>query len=167
MKRTPLKAKTPLRAKIPLKAKKPIKPAKAQLPTISKLKKEAHKWHSLATRLRFAVKRSGEWQAQCVTCDKPEWKPIKVLQCGHFISRQFNSTTYDEENTAPQCYGCNVMQQGKQYAFGLWLDKHYGKGTARRLYEQAHTPHQFKRDELLEIIEDRKNQVKFYEENFK
>lgn len=81
------------------------------------------------------------------------------------MSRQFNATRYEEENTAPQCYGCNVMQQGKQFEFGLWIDDFYGEGTAKKLYLATRKPHQFTREELLEIIEDRKEQIKFYEEN--
>lgn len=80
------------------------------------------------------------------------------------MSRQFNNTRFSEENTGPQCYGCNVMQQGKQYAFGLWVDEFYGEGTAKRLYEEAHTPLQFKRADLEEIIADRKEQIRFMEE---
>lgn len=163
MRQQPLKSKSVLKAKSPIKKVSGKPKKKPSLPSISKLKKEAHRVHSLATRLRFAEKRNGELVAQCVTCTNPEWKLIKILQCGHFMSRQFNSTTYSEENTAPQCYGCNVMQQGKQYAFGMWLDKTYGEGTAARLYEEAHTPHQFKRDELLQIIEDRKATIAHYE----
>lgn len=168
----PLKVKKPLKANKGLRQAAPLittttksKPKKPKLPSVAKLKKEADKYHSLATRLRFAEQRNGEWVAQCVTCTTPEWKPIKVLQCGHFMSRQFNSTRYSEENTAPQCYGCNIMQQGKQYAFGIWVDGYYGIGTAQRLYEESKVPHQFTRDELLDIIADSKKVIDFYTNN--
>lgn len=80
------------------------------------------------------------------------------------MSRQYNTLRYSELNTAPQCYGCNVMQQGKQYAFGLEIDKLYGDGTAARLHKESKTAHQFTTDELQEIIDESKQQVKFYED---
>lgn len=164
---SPLKAKKTLVAKQPLKSKARLKPKpapkKRAKPSVSKLKKEADRLHSLATRLRFAQKQGGELVAKCVTCTNPEWKPIKVLQCGHFMSRRFNSTRYDEENTAPQCYGDNIMQQGKQYEFGLWIDKFYGEGTAMKLSKLSKQPHQWKAQELLGIIADREEEIRFYE----
>lgn len=163
-----MQSKQPLKANKPLKAKAPLKrgaarPASktAKVKTVSQLKKEADKWHSLATRYRFAEFKNGEWVAECITCGQA--KPIKGLQCGHFMSRQYNVLRYSEENTAPQCYGCNVMQQGRQYTFGLELDKLYGDGTAKRLHQESKTSHQFKAEELLSIIADAKTQVKFYE----
>lgn len=162
-----MKAKKPLTAKTRLTANKPIKKVadkpktKPKFKTIGQLKKEADKWHSLATRYRFAEMKDGEWVAQCITC-KVE-KPIKQLQCGHFISRAHNILRYEEMNTGPQCYGCNVMQQGRQFQFSIEIDLLYGPGSAKSLLETSKQSHQFKREELLEIIADRKEQVKFYE----
>lgn len=156
----PLVAKTPLKAKTSLKATKPMA-AKPKKHTISWYKKEADKWHSKATRYRFAGIVDGEYWANCITCNSR--MPVKKLQCGHFMSRQYNTLRYSEENTAPQCYGDNVMQQGKQYEFGLEIDKLYGDGTAKRLHKESKIPHQFTVDELLEIISDRKGQVEWYE----
>jgi hypothetical protein len=165
---TDVKSKQPLKAKQPLKsgvAHSVVKTSKKRLKleekSVAQLKKEADKWHSLATRYRFAELVAGVWTANCITCMVQ--KPIKSLQCGHFQSRQYNILRYSEENTAPQCYGCNVMQQGRQYTFGLEIDKLYGDGTAKRLHQEAKTPHQFKEAELLEIIHDAKVQVEFYE----
>jgi hypothetical protein len=165
MKKKPLTAKSDLRSRTPLKRltaiKQNAKPKKQPKPAVSKLKKEADKWHSLATRYRFATFTNGEWGARCVTCNQT--KPLKSLQCGHFMSRMHNSTRYSEENTAPQCYGCNVMHQGRQYQFGIFIDQMYGSGTAQRLYEQSRIPHQFTVEELMTIIEDSRKQVEFYE----
>lgn len=164
-----LKAKTGLKSHKPLKAtatlKSKDKPTKQVKPSVSKLKKEADRWHSLATRYRFALYKDDEWVVKCFTCPKDTpAKPIKNMQCGHFQSRAHNSTRYDEENTAPQCYGCNVMQQGRQYEFGLQIDLLYGVGTAKKLAELARQPHQFKPQGLIEIINDRKQEVAFYEQ---
>ena len=131
--------------------------------SVAQLKKEADKYWSKATRYRFAENRDGEWWADCITC--PAQLPIAKLQCGHFMSRQYNSTRYVEQNTAPQCYGCNVMQQGRQYEFGIALDALYGPQTAKEMHDLAKTPHQFTRDELLQIISDSKAEVEFYEKS--
>jgi hypothetical protein len=171
----PLRAKKPLRTKSTLKAKAGLnatglsptaaKPAKKpKLRPVSKLKKDADVWFSKATRYRFADKRpDGEWWAECLTCLTPA--PIKKLQCGHFMSRQYNSTRFLEQNTAPQCYGCNVMHQGRQFEFGLALDALYGAGTAKEMHDLAKQPHQFSREELLGIINDAKTEVEFYEKS--
>lgn len=148
-----------------LKAKKPLRkvskrPSKQVQPTVSKLKKEADKWHSKATRLRFADNKDGEWFVKCFTC--PNYKPTKQMQCGHFMSRQYNSTRYHEHNTAPQCYGCNVMHQGRQYEFAKQLDLMYGDGTADKMYQLSKQGHQFTEEQLKVIIERSKEEVASY-----
>lgn len=158
-----LKARKPLLARTPIKKVSGKVKRKPKLKTISQLKKDADKLHSLATRYRFGEVQNGQWVAQCITCPIKVDKPIKHLQCGHFMSRQYNTLRYDELNTAPQCYGCNVMQQGKQYEFGVQIDLLYGDGTAKKLHKLSKTPHQFTREELEEIIQDRKQEVLWYE----
>lgn len=59
--------------------------------------------------------------ATCVTCGKKDhWKK---LQNGHFMSRRHYSTRWDENNVGVQCYGCNITNQGMQYAFSKYLTK--------------------------------------------
>lgn len=99
--------------------------------------------------------------ADCITCKA--MMPWQKLQNGHFMSRQYNSTRYCDQNTAPQCYGCNVMHQGRQYEFGIALDELYGAGTAKRMHDLAKQPHQFKVEELIKIIEEAKEEVALYE----
>jgi hypothetical protein len=159
--RKALKVNKPLKAKTAIKIASGRPKRKPKLKTISQLKKLADQLHSLATRYRFGEVKNGQWVAQCITCGIE--KPIKQLQCGHFMSRQYNILRYSEENTAPQCYGCNVMHQGKQYEFGFQLDLLYGDGTAKRLHKESKTLHQFKREELEEIIDDRKQEILWYE----
>ncbi len=156
-----LQSKTVLQVKTPIKKTGGKPKTKPKLKTVAKLKKEADAWWSKATRYRFAYKKDGEYWADCITCGTPA--PIKKLQCGHFMSRQYNSTRFLEQNTSPQCYGCNVMQQGKQYEFGIALDELYGAGTAKEMHRLAKIPHQFTREELKQIILDARTEVNFYE----
>ena len=96
---------------------------------ISKLKKELDKWFSLYIRLRDATP---EGMVQCFTCGCV--KHYKSgMQCGHFQSRSFLATRFDEVNCQPQCVGCNMFKQGEQYKFALALDNKHGEGTAQEL----------------------------------
>ena len=97
--------------------------------TISKLKKDLDKWFSLFIRLRDAT---DEGLCQCFTCGAVKYYK-KGMQCGHFQSRSFLATRFDEENCQPQCVGCNMFKQGEQYKFSLYLDTKYGEGKAEEL----------------------------------
>ena len=72
---------------------------------------------SLYIRLRYATNEITE----CYTCGKVDH--YKKLQCGHFMSRKYYATRWDEDNCQVQCYSCNVMRYGEQYKFGLRLAK--------------------------------------------
>ena len=97
--------------------------------SISKLKKELDKWFSLYIRLRNAT---DEGMVQCFTCGCVKHYK-KGMQNGHFQSRSFLATRFDEENCQPQCVGCNMFKQGEQYKFALALDAKYGEGKAEEL----------------------------------
>ena len=59
--------------------------------------------------------------ATCFTCGKQDhWKK---LQNGHFQSRRFYSTRWNEQNCQVQCSGCNVFKYGEQFIFGKKLDQ--------------------------------------------
>lgn len=76
-------------------------------------------------RLRDA---NDEGYCQCCTCLK--WYKWNNMDAGHFISRMFKSTRWNEKNCNPQCKSCNRFQSGKQYEHGLWINQKYGKDTA-------------------------------------
>lgn len=91
-------------------------------------KKSADRWFSKFIRLRDS---DSNGLIQCITCGKvTHWKRAHA---GHFMSRRFESTRYDEKNVASQCVSCNTFGQGQQFKFGQWIDKTYGKGTAEKL----------------------------------
>lgn len=68
---------------------------------------------------------------QCITC--PKLAPWKEMDCGHFMSRGFMSTRWDEKNCAAQCRKCNRFQEGLHAIFSEALDKRWEQGTATRL----------------------------------
>jgi len=102
--------------------------------SISKLKKELDKWFSLYIRLREATDNG---LCQCFTCGKVD--NYKRMQNGHFQSRRFLPTRFDEVNCQVQCPACNVFRYGEQYRFGLHLDGKYGEGTSQELEYLAKT----------------------------
>tara|TARA_R110002020_G_scaffold40482_10_gene119657 strand:- start:367 stop:774 length:408 start_codon:yes stop_codon:yes gene_type:complete len=116
--------------------------------TISKLKKELDKWFSLFIRLN----NSNEFgMVQCFTCGRV--KSYKSgMQNGHFQSRSFLATRFNEENCQPQCVGCNMFKQGEQFKFGLNLDAKYGEGTAAHLEGLARTTIKISRIDYEEKI---------------
>jgi len=90
---------------------------------------------------------------ECFTCGRSyHWKKI---QCGHFMSRSRYATRWDEENCRPQCYGCNVMQQGRQYEFAKNLDKE-SKGKADAMHIASLQTVKFYDWELEEMIAEYK-----------
>jgi len=93
--------------------------------------------------------------AECFTCGKKDdWKK---LQCGHFQSRRFYSTRWDETNCQVQCAGCNVFRYGEQFKFSVHLDQEYGEKTSKRLEVKA--------KEILKIsLPELEDMIKKYEE---
>jgi len=124
--------------------------------SISKLKKELDTIFSLYIRLR----ESNEFgMVQCFTCGCVKHYK-KGMQNGHFQSRTFLSTRFDEVNCQPQCVGCNMFKQGEQYKFALALDGKYGEGTAQELQYLSKQTVKFTRVDYEEKISYYKEAVK-------
>ena len=96
----------------------------------------------------------------CVTCNR-EYH-YKNIQAGHFMSRKNYSTRWDERNVYPQCYGCNVMQQGKQYEFSLFL----GKQVSEELLYLSKKIVKFSDIELTEMKKYYENLVQVLEKSY-
>lgn len=94
-------------------------------------KKKADKYFSKYIRLRD----SKNGLSQCITCGA--WKSWKEMDCGHFISRRFRATRYDEKNAHSQCKKCNRFQNGNQFQHGVKIDEKYGEGTAEKLLQKS------------------------------
>lgn len=89
--------------------------------TTSQLKKELDKWFSLYIRNKYA--KNG--MCTCYTCGAV--KDIKHIQNGHFVSRSYLATRFDEDNCRPQCVGCNLFGGGKPFEFEERLKKEIGE----------------------------------------
>ena len=60
---------------------------------------------------------SEDGECTCYTCGTI--KPIKEIDCGHYIKREHKQTRYAENNCRPQCKTCNgdIKHNGKQVEF--------------------------------------------------
>ena len=96
--------------------------------SLTRAKNLADKYFSLYVRQRDADENG---MVKCCTCGKRgHWKDF---DCGHFMSRRYEATRFEEKNTGVQCTGCNIFSQGKQFEFGKYLDERYGEGTAENM----------------------------------
>ncbi len=96
-------------------------------------------------------------EVECYTCGRTyHWKKI---QNGHFMTRARYATRWHEDNCRPQCYGCNVMQQGRQYDFGLNLDKER-QGLSEEMHSLSNSTVKFMTYELEEKLAYYRDKVK-------
>lgn len=129
---------------------------KMKKPTVSKLKKKLDKVFSQYIRNRDRLE--GSEYAQCVTCGKVDhWKR---MQAGHFISRRFNSTRYDERNVNCQDYACNVGRQGNPQEYWLWMEDNHGREVIDELIAKKNETKRFTISELQDLIQLFNNKLK-------
>lgn len=100
--------------------------------TKSLAKKKADRYFSEYIRKRDTAHNG---YGKCITCG--QFKPYEKLDCGHFISRRFEATRYDEKNANVQCQKCNRFENGNQYRHGKAIDVKFGKGTADELLQKS------------------------------
>ena len=122
---------------------------KTKTKTLSQLKRQLDAVFSKAIRLRAS---DSDGRVQCFTCDRVlHWKEAHA---GHFVSRRYLATRFDERNVQVQCAGCNTFHAGRTWEFGKNLNKIYGVGTAELLKAMERRPNQkIQRHEYLELIE--------------
>jgi len=122
LRNVPLKKKTGIGlegSKRPLQGAKKGKKGKSTSP--SKLKAELDRLFSLYIRAKYPK--------ECYTCRAEG----KVLQNGHFVSRSYLSTRWDENNCRPQCVGCNIWGAGKPLDFEDRLIEELGMAEVTRI----------------------------------
>lgn len=120
-----------------------------------KLKTVSFYKHKLDQIISKYVRLMGN--GSCYTCglvrDKLE------LQCGHFLSRQYNATRYDLDNLRPQCVNCNVWRRGNIAFFADNLIKEIGKDRFDALVARGRTRKEFTKQELRDLIEEYQKKV--------
>lgn len=121
-----------------------------------KLKKELDKVFSVYIRLRDSDDRG---YAKCVTCDNVlNWKEI---QAGHYISRRFLATRWEETNVHSQCRGCNLFADGAHDTYAIALMDLYGDDILRKLKAQKHKKFPWTRQLIESELHYYQEQVEF------
>jgi len=117
---------------------------KSKAPTQAKLKKQLDSVFSQYIRMKFPER--------CYTCGVQ--KPRKELQCGHFVSRQYLATRFDENNCRPQCVGCNMFGNGKPLDFEENLKKELGSDFVEAMKLKRHLTVKLDRQWYINRIEE-------------
>ena len=103
------------------------------------------------------LKHSKNGICTCYTCGRKY--EVKKIHAGHFMSRRHYSTRWDEENVRPQCYGCNVGNQGKQYEFAINLNNEE-EGKADRLLFKSRELVKFSTGDIEMLIANYQDKLK-------
>ena len=102
-----------------MKKQKKVKKRKEK--TVSQLTKELDRLFSLYIR--------GKYPKECYTCG---YKTDK-LHAGHYISRYYKVTRWDENNVRPQCFMCNIWKKGNASIFRANLVRDLGEAIVQKL----------------------------------
>lgn len=115
--------------------------------TVLQLMKELDILVSLFVRLSNADK---EGLVQCFTCRR--FFHYKKIHNGHYVSRFYKQTRWDERNLRPQCPICNLWKRGDPVTFRELLVEEYGETIVRELEESRNVSNKLDRDYLVEQI---------------
>jgi hypothetical protein len=99
--------------------------------SISKLTKELDTIFSKFIRLSHA--KNG--LCACYTCGHES--PIKKIHAGHYITRYYKATRWDERNVRPQCFMCNIYRKGNSVIFRQNLVRELGEDIVKEMESSA------------------------------
>ena len=115
---------------------KGILPRKVKQPSKSTVKGKTWRAFSKFIRLRDALKTTGTLtHVKCITCGK--LLEVSFCDAGHFVSRRYNATLFDERNVNTQCRYCNRFLDGNLLEYRRQLVKMYGEGIDTELEDKA------------------------------
>ena len=113
---------------------KPLR--KKKQPSKKTLKDNAWKWFSKFIRLRDALKTTGTTShVKCITCGK--LLEISSCDAGHFVSRRYTATLFDERNVHGQCRYCNRFLNGALLEYRRQIVRMYGEGADIEIEDKA------------------------------
>lgn len=112
-------------------------------------------------RLRDSHVVGDERVGKCITCKKQIGAyGQREGHAGHFMSRRYTSTRWDEQNVNLQCVSCNSFNSGEQYKYSIAIDEKYGKGTAEKLHIKSQMLTKFSEFDLDILIKHYQEEVK-------
>lgn len=122
-------------------------------PTFASLKRKLDAVFSQYIRLKDAA----QGYAVCVTChDVKMWKQ---LQCGHYVSRIYLATRWNEKNAAVQCVTCNVLRRGNYAEYTAYMLRKYGAGVIDELLALKRKPVKLTVGDLQDLLAEFKNKI--------
>lgn len=95
----------------------------------------------------------------CTCCSCSRKVTYDTSDAGHYISRGYKSTKYDEINVHAQCRNCNRFRQGMQRDYQEFIIKRYGKEEEEKLYLKSKMLCKRNRNDFLQLIEHFKSKV--------
>lgn len=131
--------------------KKLKKRMKAELETTQSLMKKCQMYCNRFVRLRDKNK-------PCISCGGDLGESFDA---GHYFSSGgHKSTTFDLDNIFGQCKRCNRFLHGNLIGYQQGIAERIGTERLFELHKKAHEPHKYSRDELRELIEYFKAEIK-------
>jgi rubredoxin len=100
---------------------------------------------------------------RCPTCGRT--MPIEQADAGHYISRRFMATRFDEVNVNAQCRSCNRFKEGAHFLYRQWLVEKHGEQEVELLEARAQSPSGFSAMDLSLIAIEYKKKLKAIKEN--
>jgi len=111
-------------------------PKRVKQPSKKTIKDRAWRAFSKYIRLRDCLKTAGTLtHGKCITCGK--LLSIGFCDAGHFVSRKYNSTLFDERNVHIQCRYCNRFLNGNLLEYRRQIVRMYGEGADVELEDKA------------------------------
>lgn len=95
------------------------------------------------------IKKRDNWT--CVTCGKCMMPGDPLCDAGHFISRSFLWTMFDERNVHCQCRTCNWEHERNPIPYYRYMEERYGVDVILELQSLAHQGGKMPESELLAI----------------
>lgn len=150
MKRTPLKRRTPLRPKKKenifeakeVKTKKPVENKKKHIDELDKV-------FQYYIRLRDAM--DGGY-CKCISCSKIV--PFEKIQAGHFRSRRFMATRWNEYNVNGECFACNCLDGDHLLDYRKNLIRKIGEKKVEWIEAYCHETQKWSDFELVLMIKE-------------
>jgi len=122
--------------------------------TVPKLKKKLDRLFSQFIKLRDG----GQDYFKCISCQKT--KPLNQFNAGHYWSRRYMSTRYDEKNVNGQCIHCNMFLSGNIQGYTTGLIKKYGSEILQLLEIKKNNISNLGKFELGVLIDEYKSKIK-------
>jgi len=130
----------------------------ARQKSLKTLKKESARLFQLYVRLRDS---DSNGFGNCCSCGKNVH--YKEADGGHFISRGYLCTLFNERNVHLQCKRCNLMG-GNASGYALFMLDRYGQEVIEELNIEKNKPTKYSKAFYEMFIEEFKQKIKELEE---